>query len=103
MDFSKAFDKVDHHKIIHKLKNMGVNPRITTWIKDFLHNRSQMVLVKRKVSYSLPVLSGVVGPSLFLAYINNLPGSVRYGTPNLPYRFIFWFVVLKWHVVLHKG
>ena len=70
--FSKAFDKVDHHKLIHKLKHIGVNPYITTWIKDFLHNRSQQVLVENKVSYSLPVLSGVpqgsvvhVGPNLF--------------------------------------
>jgi len=70
MDFSKAFDKVDHHKLVHKLKHMGVNPYITTWIKDFLQNRSQQVLVENKVSHSLPVLSGVpqgsvVGPSLF--------------------------------------
>jgi len=70
MDFSKAFDKVDHHKLVHKLKNVGVNPYITAWIKDFLHNRSQQVLVENKVSHSLPVISGVpqglvVGPSLF--------------------------------------
>ena len=82
MDFSKAFDKVDHHKLVHKLKHMGVNPYITTWIKDFLHNRSQQVLVENKVSHSLPVLSGVqqgsvVDPRLFFAYINDLPGSVR--------------------------
>jgi len=61
MEFSKAFDKVDHHKLVHKLKHMGVNPYITTWIKDFLHNRSQPV----------------VDPSVFLAYINDLPGSVK--------------------------
>jgi len=72
MDFSKAFDKVDHHKLVHKLKHMGVNPyMITTWIKDFLHNRSQQVLVENKVSHSLPLLSGVpqgsvVGPSLLI-------------------------------------
>ena len=48
MDFSKAFDKVDHHKLVHKLKHnvMGVNPYITTWIKKIMHNRSQQVLIE---------------------------------------------------------
>jgi len=59
MDPSKAFDKVDYHKHVHKLKHMGVNPYITTWIKDFLHNRSHHVLVENNVSHMLPVLSGV--------------------------------------------
>ena len=43
MDLSKAFDKVDHHKLVHKLKHMGINPYFTKWIKDFYitgHNRS---------------------------------------------------------------
>jgi len=68
IDLSKAFDQVDHHKLVHKLKYMGVNPYITIWIKDFLHNRSQHVLVEKKLSDRLPVLSSVpqgsaVGPS----------------------------------------
>jgi len=44
MDFSKTFDKVDHHKLVHKLQTQThwVNPYmyITKWITDFLHNRS---------------------------------------------------------------
>jgi len=43
MNFSKAFDQVDQHKLVFKLKHMGLNPYITTWFKDFLHNRSQQV------------------------------------------------------------
>jgi len=39
VDFGKAFDIVDHHKLVHKRKHMGVNPYNNTWIKDFLHNR----------------------------------------------------------------
>jgi len=76
IDFSEAFDKVDHHKLVHKLKQMWVNLYITTWIKYFLHNKSQQVLVENKVSDRLPVLSGVPQDSV-LANITDLPGSVR--------------------------
>ena len=81
MDLSKAFDKVDYYKLVHKLKHIGVNPYITTWINDFLHNRSHQVLVENNVPHRLPVLSGVpqdsVVPIVFLAYINGLRKSVR--------------------------
>ena len=80
MDFSEVFDKVDHEKLIVKLKFYDVNCKIVIWIKNFLYKRTQKVLVNGKESPSECVLSGVpqgsvLGP-LFLVYINDLPKEV---------------------------
>ena len=81
LDFSKAFDKVSHEKLIYKLHNYGVKGKTLTWIKSFLDNRSQTVVVDGKQSRTAPVTSGVpqgsvLGPILFLAYINDLPDNI---------------------------
>ena len=59
LDFSKAFDKVNHRKLCLKLEHYGVQGTTLKWIIDFLHNRTQSVVINGKKSDSISVKSGV--------------------------------------------
>ena len=55
LDFAKAFDKVDHDILCHKLRNLGIKGKVGIWIKEFLSGRSQQVSANGALSDSVPV------------------------------------------------
>ncbi len=81
IDFSKAFDKVGHKRLAAKMEYYGVRGQINAWIRGFLADRSQTVVLQGSRSYQTEVKSGVpqgsvLGLCLFLFYINDLPDTL---------------------------
>ena len=87
LDFQKAFDKVPHQRLLLKLKAHGIVNDVINWIEKWLTHRRQRVIVDGEISNWKSVLSGVpqgsvLGPILFLIYINDLEDDISSKVPK---------------------
>ncbi len=82
LDFAKAFDKVDHNILMHKVRDLGITGKLGIWLNSFLSNRSHQVRLPGGLSNQSKVISGVpqgtvLGPVLFLILMGDISDNIN--------------------------
>ena len=89
LDVRKAFDSINHEILIDKMRNLfGIIGIQLKWFESYLNNRVQQYMINGKLSSQKTITCGVpqgsiLGPLLFLLYVNDMPESLNYSTPSL--------------------